>query len=129
MKEIYDLTNMLNPDLLTEPQNEQEESKDGRRATQIKPPGGAVNPPSYKSRQYDHFVRQRRTYDMWGRMLLLKPDRKYKQSKFLTSHKYFVHDTLKNLFAISLLEDGDFADYKQLLEYLEKKQKKEVDGQ
>ena len=114
MKEIYDLANVMNPDLqIIDPQNDNEETKDSqmRRGTQIKQ-AGAVNPPSYKSRQYDHFVRQRRTHDMWGRMLLLKPDRKYKQSKFLISHKYFVHDTLKNLFAISLLEDGDFADYK-----------------
>jgi hypothetical protein len=57
---------------------------------------------------------------MWGRMMLLKPDRKYKQSKFLISHKYFLHDTLKNLFAISLYEDSDFIDYKAMVEMLEK---------
>ena len=116
MKEIYDLAIAMSPDQIDV--DDDEESKQDRRGTQIK---GAVNPPSYKSRQYDHFVRQRRTHDMWGRMLLLKPDRKYKQSKFLVSHKYFVHDTLKNLFAISLLEDADFADFNQMLEYLEKK--------
>ena len=56
-------------------------------------------------------------------MMLLKPDRKYKQSKFLISHKYFVHDTLKNLFAIALYEDSDFVDYKVLVELLEKQQR------
>ena len=52
-------------------------------------------------------------------MLLLKPDRKYKQRKFLISHKYFVHDTMKNLLALALLEDQDFLDYKTLVAQLE----------
>lgn len=64
----------------------------------------------FRPRQYDHFVRQRRNTDLWGRAMLLKPDRKYKQKKFLISHKYFVHDMLRNLFAVSLLEDEDFSD-------------------
>ena len=44
--------------------------------------------------------------------MLLKPDRKYKQRKFLISHKYFVHDTMKTLFAVAMMEDKDFSDYK-----------------
>ena len=73
----------------------------------------------FRPRQYDHFVRMRRNADMWGRTMLLKPDRKYKQKKFLISHKYFVHDVLKNLFAVSLLEDSDFSDYQLLIATLE----------
>ena len=69
-------------------------------------------------------MRQKRTYDQWGRMMLLKPDRKYKQRKFLISHKYFVHDTMKNLFAVALLEDQDFSDYKTLVAQLEDQQRK-----
>lgn len=60
MKEIYDLANVMNPDMqMLDPQNEGEETKDNqmRRGTQIRQGGAAVNPPSYKSRQYDHFVR------------------------------------------------------------------------
>jgi hypothetical protein len=57
-------------------------------------------------------------------MMLLKPDRKYKQRKFLISHKYFVHDTMKNLFAVALLEDQDFSDYKTLVAQLEDQQRK-----
>lgn len=84
----------------------------------------AVSNTGYRPRQYDHFVRQRKATDLWGRCLLLKPDRKYKQRKFLISHKYFVHDMLKNLFAVSLLEDSDFPDYQaQLKEYLERNEK------
>ncbi len=64
-------------------------------------------------------MRQRRTFDQWGRMMLLKPDRKYKQRKFLISHKYFVHDVMKSLFAVALLEDQDFSDYKAILAQLE----------
>jgi hypothetical protein len=56
-------------------------------------------------------------------MMLLKPDRKYKQRKFLISHKYFVHDTMKNLFAVALLEDQDFSDYKTLVAQLEDQQR------
>jgi hypothetical protein len=56
-------------------------------------------------------------------MMLLKPDRKYKQRKFLISHKYFVHDTMKNLFAVALLEDQDFSDYKTLVVQLEDQQR------
>jgi hypothetical protein len=51
--------------------------------------------------------------------MLLKPDRKYKQRKFLVSHKYFVHDMLKNLFAVAMLEDSDFPDCQQLINILE----------
>ena len=28
---------------------------------------------------------------------------------------YFIHDFLKNLFAISMLDDSDFPDYQQVL--------------
>lgn len=62
-------------------------------------------------REYDHFVRQRRNMDKWGRMMLLKPDRKYKYSKFYLTHIYYVHEFLKNMFAISMLEESDFSDY------------------
>ncbi len=51
--------------------------------------------------------------------MLLKPDRKYKQRQFLISHKYFVHDTLKSLFSIALMEDSDFSDYRAALAQLE----------
>lgn len=76
----------------------------------------------FKPRQYDHFVKQRRIADLWGRCLLLKPDRKYKQRKFLVSHKYFVHDMLKNLFAVAMLEDADFPDCQQLINTLEQQE-------
>ena len=66
---------------------------------------------TFKRRNYDHFVRQRRNFDTWGRMMLLKPDRKYKETKFWMTHMYFIHDFLKNLFAISMLDDSDFPDY------------------
>ena len=56
-------------------------------------------------------------------MMLLKPDRKYKQRKFMISHKYFVHDAMKNLFAVALLEDQDFSDYKTLVAQLEDQQR------
>jgi hypothetical protein len=56
-------------------------------------------------------VKLRKSTDLWGRALLLKPDRNYKHRKFLISHKYFVHETLKNLFAVSLLDDSDFPDF------------------
>eukprot|EP00347_Sterkiella_histriomuscorum_P012473 403368442 len=61
-------------------------------------------------RQYDHFIRQRRNFDTWGRMMLLKPDRKYKETKFWLTHMYFVHDFLKSVLAISFFEDSDFPD-------------------
>ena len=44
-------------------------------------------------------------------MILLKPDRKYKDTKFWMTHMYYVHEFMKNVFAISLLEDADFSDY------------------
>lgn len=71
----------------------------------------AQNNLGFRVKQYDHFVRLRRNTDLWGRMMLLKPDRKYKHRKFLISHKYFVHDVLKSLFAVSILDDQDFPDY------------------
>jgi hypothetical protein len=114
MKEVYDIVNAVNregePDAA--PQDaiviEEEEKNPAKQASS-----------GFKSRQYDHFVKMRGMSDLWGRCLLLKPDRKYKQRKFLISHKYFVHDVFKNLFAVSMLEDEDFEDYQQVLQTLE----------
>lgn len=40
--------------------------------------------------------------------MLLKPDRKYKYSKFYLTHIYYVQEFLRNLFAIAFLEETDF---------------------
>ncbi len=61
-------------------------------------------------------------------MFLLKPDRKYKESKFWMTHMYFVHDFLKNIFAVSLLDDSDFPDYQQILANIQQKQEAELNG-
>lgn len=108
MKEIYDIVNSMQVPVL-EPQTPNvgaaEMMEEAKKITQPASNNG------YKPRQYEYFVRQRKATDMWGRCMLMKPDRKYKQRKFLISHKYFVHDILKNLFAVSLLDDSDFPDY------------------
>ena len=52
-------------------------------------------------------------------MLLTKPDRKYKETKFWLTHMYFVHDFLKSFFAVSMLDDADFQDCQALLFTLE----------
>jgi len=44
-------------------------------------------------------------------MMLLKPNRRYKNTKFWETQAYFIHDFLKTLFAVSFLEDTDFSDY------------------
>jgi len=113
MKEVYDIVNAVNIEPDAAPQEtiiieEEEKNNPAKQASS-----------GFKSRQYDHFVKMRRMSDLWGRCLLLKPDRKYKQRKFLISHKYFVHDVFKNLFAVSMLEDEDFEDYQQVLNTLE----------
>jgi hypothetical protein len=109
MKEVYDIVNAAtNDDGEALPVVVEEEAKVNEAGRQ-----------GFKMRQYDHFVKIRKMTDMWGRSLLLKPDRKYKQRKFLISHKYFVHDVLKNLFAVSMLEEDDFEDYQQVLHTLE----------
>ena len=112
MKEIYDIVCTFQE--VTPPKTEGGHNPDNT-AEEIKTPKQAAKDPNnsgFKPRQYDHFVRMRRNSDMWGRMMLLKPDLKYKQRKFLISHKYFVHDTLKTLFAVSMLDDTDFTDCK-----------------
>ena len=51
--------------------------------------------------------------------MLLKPDRKYKDTKFWMTHIYYVHDFLRSFFAVSFLNDEDFPDYTELLQNLE----------
>ena len=50
-------------------------------------------------------------------MMLLKPDRKYKETKFWVTHMYFVHEFLKSVFAVSFLDDSDFPDSQQQMPY------------
>jgi hypothetical protein len=47
---------------------------------------------------------------MWGRMMIMKPDRKYKTSKFYLTHIYYIQEFLQNLFAVAMLEEEDFRD-------------------
>ena len=56
-------------------------------------------------------VRQRRTIDSWGRMMLIKPDRKYHRSLVYKYYDNFINDYIKKMFAVSLLHDEDFSDY------------------
>ena len=41
----------------------------------------------------------------------MKPDRKYKTSKFYLTHIYAVHEMLQKLVAFALLEENDFKEY------------------
>lgn len=48
--------------------------------------------------------------DSWGRMLLLKPNRKALDYFTWLYYDYFVEDYLNKLFAVSLLNDDNFYD-------------------
>jgi len=61
--------------------------------------------------EYSYFIRQRRVFDMWGRMMLVKPNRKYSQNKFWQTQAYFFHDFLKTVFSLSFMDDSDFKDF------------------
>ena len=51
---------------------------------------------------------QRRVLDSWGRMMLLKPNRKALDYETWLFYDYFVYFFLKKLFAVSMLnEDKD----------------------
>ena len=43
--------------------------------------------------------------------MLMKPDRKYKHSKFYLTHIYYVHDFMKKLLAVAMLEEDDFREF------------------
>lgn len=58
----------------------------------------------------NYFVAQRRNIDSWGRMMLLKPNRKALDYEAWIFYDYFVHDFLNKAFAVSLLNDEDFPD-------------------
>lgn len=58
-----------------------------------------------------YFVKQRRILDRWGRMTLVKPNRKYyDQGKSWLFYRYLLTDYLNKVFALSLLDDADFND-------------------
>ena len=120
MKEVYDIVCTFKPvevfeavdsDSLTMATEEQKLAQMQRKLSTMRVAPAPQHNNQLKQRQYDHFIKLRRNADQWGRMMLMKPNRKYKQRKFLISHKYFVHDTMKNLFAIALMDDSDFSDY------------------
>eukprot|EP00353_Schmidingerella_taraikaensis_P005395 CAMPEP_0185570738 /NCGR_PEP_ID=MMETSP0434-20130131/2942_1 /TAXON_ID=626734 ORGANISM="Favella taraikaensis, Strain Fe Narragansett Bay" /NCGR_SAMPLE_ID=MMETSP0434 /ASSEMBLY_ACC=CAM_ASM_000379 /LENGTH=120 /DNA_ID=CAMNT_0028185939 /DNA_START=1370 /DNA_END=1732 /DNA_ORIENTATION=- len=76
-----------------------------------------VNPshqvPSYSytiAHQKLGFVTQRRAVDKWGRMMLLKPNRKYYKDKSKVFFDYHVHDYMDQMLALSLLKDEDYED-------------------
>ena len=62
-------------------------------------------------RKKKSLMRQRRTIDNWGRILILKPDRQYLQSMVYKYYDYVVEDYMKKLFAVSLLNDDEFPDF------------------
>lgn len=76
-----------------------------------------VNPshlvPSYSytiAHQKLGFVTQRRIVDKWGRMMLLKPNRKYFAEKSNVLFDYHAHDYMDQMLALSLLKDEDYDD-------------------
>ena len=76
-----------------------------------------VNPshlvPSYSytiAHQKLGFVTQRRIVDKWGRMMLLKPNRKYFKEKSNVLFDYHAHDYMDQMLALSLLKDEDYDD-------------------
>lgn len=89
----------------------------------IENPGLLVPSYSYTiAHQKLGFVTQRRVVDKWGRMMLLKPNRKYFKGESKVYFDYHVHDYLDKMLALSLLKDDDYDDlvipqnqYKDLL--------------
>lgn len=56
-------------------------------------------------KQKQYFLSQRRNTDTWGRMMLLKPNRRALDYNAWLYYDYFVHDFLQKVFAVSLLND------------------------
>jgi len=48
--------------------------------------------------------------DKWGRMMLIKPNRKALQYTNWLYYDYYIFDYLSKMFAASLLKDEDFPD-------------------
>ncbi|CDW75265.1 beach domain-containing protein [Stylonychia lemnae] len=116
LKEIYDL--ITAPKKNTHNNNNQEEFKSKSVINDPQRTPRTMQQANSKKRQYDHFVRQRRNADSWGRMFLLKPDRRYKQTNFWMTHMYFIHDFMKSMLAVGFLEDSDFSDAQTLINNL-----------
>lgn len=55
-------------------------------------------------------MKQRRVADSWGRMMLLKPNRKALNFENWVYYDYYVYDFLNKIFAVSLLNDDEFND-------------------
>jgi hypothetical protein len=55
-------------------------------------------------------MKQRRVADSWGRMMLLKPNRKALNFDTWVYYDYYVFDFLNKIFAVSLLNDDEFND-------------------
>ncbi len=68
-----------------------------------------VNNPKHKP----CFVKQRRVMDAWGRMMLMKPNRKQLEYEAWQYWDYYVYDYLSKTFAVSLLNDEDFHDLRR----------------
>ena len=74
-------------------------------------PSHLVPPYSYNiAHQKLGFVTQRRVVDKWGRMMLLKPNRKYFAGASKVLFDYHAHDYMDKMLALSMLRDQDYDD-------------------
>ena len=66
--------------------------------------------PISNPKQKHCFVTQRRVQDSWGRLMLFKPNRKVFDYTTWLFYDYYVNDSTKKLFGISLLRDENQTD-------------------
>ena len=66
--------------------------------------------PIANPKQKHCFVTQRRVQDSWGRLMLFKPNRKVFDYTTWLFYDYYVNDSTKKLFGISLLSDENQTD-------------------
>ena len=60
--------------------------------------------------ELQYFVKQRRTIDKWGRMILMKPNRNYFKSQTKGLYNYVAFDYLNQVMLVSMRENKEFND-------------------